>query len=300
MRLAWRSSGIRPTRAAVIRLGSAPVKSTPSTLTDPATGRRMPERAATSSVCPLPDTPATPRISPPRTSSDTSSSDGRPWGPSSRRSTIRRTGAASPGTSEAADRSTPNIGRPTIIRASSRSSVAPATVPTICPWRRTLTRVLIQDQAPAIPSEPFEDLDALLLPDRQVGHPGVRIHPYPKALCRLCGAAASRGQVEPKSRRAPECKVLRHRHRPDQREVLRHHPHPRRNGVPRRTDGHVATADEDGAAVGVGQAVGDPHDGGLAGAVFPEQRVDLAANDIEVHAPIGDEVPESLRYATQY
>ena len=53
----------RPGRL-IIRVGSAPASSTPSTATDPRVGSRMPESTSTSSVWPLPETPATPRISP--------------------------------------------------------------------------------------------------------------------------------------------------------------------------------------------------------------------------------------------
>ncbi len=54
------------------------------------------------------------------------------------------------------------------------------------------------------------------------------------------------------------------------------------------------SADEDLAAVGLGQPVGNPHDGRLAGAVLAEQRVNLAVADIEIDGVVGDEVTESL------
>ena len=63
-RLAWRSSGIRPTPAAITLSGDAPASSTAPTFTLPPVGRRIPESTSTSSLCPFPETPATPTISP--------------------------------------------------------------------------------------------------------------------------------------------------------------------------------------------------------------------------------------------
>ncbi len=123
-------------------VGSASVTSVSPTVIDPPVGRRIPERTSTSSVWPLPDTPATPTISPAATSSETSVSAGSPWVPVAWRSRMRRIGswAARPAS---AGRSTPKLGRPTIIRASSRSSVWPSTVPTSAPRRSTVIRWLM-------------------------------------------------------------------------------------------------------------------------------------------------------------
>src|SRR5919106_4894074 len=144
MRHAWRSSGIRPTPAATMRPGSAPASSAPPTATDPAAGCRIPVSTSTSSVWPLPETPAMPTISPPRTSSETSLSAGTPGEPSTRRARMERIGRVPSGSGEGSvPRCTPAVGRPTIIRASVRSSVAASTVPTCVPCRRTLIRSLI-------------------------------------------------------------------------------------------------------------------------------------------------------------
>ena len=57
--------------------------------------------------------------------------------------------------------------------------------------------------------------------------------------------------------------------------------------------------DPDLTGIQVRQPVGDAHDGRLARAVLAEQRVDLAATDIEVDAVVGDEVSEPLRDPAQ-
>ena len=77
-RLAWRSSGMRPTPAAMTVCGSAPASSAPSTRMLPAITPRMPPSTSASSVWPLPETPATPTISPAWTSRLTSWRAGRP------------------------------------------------------------------------------------------------------------------------------------------------------------------------------------------------------------------------------
>ena len=62
-----RSSGIRPTPASTISEGERLVISFPLTITFPPVALRMPAMTSASSLCPLPATPANPKISPSRT-----------------------------------------------------------------------------------------------------------------------------------------------------------------------------------------------------------------------------------------
>ncbi len=65
--------------ARIIRVGIGPGQlEIRRRTTDPLVGCRIPESTSTSSVWPLPETPATPTISPARTSSDTSETAGSP------------------------------------------------------------------------------------------------------------------------------------------------------------------------------------------------------------------------------
>ncbi len=56
--------------------------------------------------------------------------------------------------------------------------------------------------------------------------------------------------------------------------------------------------EQDLALVRAREPVQDVHQGGLAGAVLAEQRVDLARPDLEVDAVVGDDARISLRDAT--
>ena len=106
-------------------------------------------------------------------------------------------------------------------------------------------------------------------------------------------------QVETQPARPSEGEVLGDGHRPHQREVLRDHADAGPDRIARRADGLHLPVDQHLAGIRIRQPVGDPHDGRLARAVLAEQRVDLAATDIEVDAVVGDEVPEPLRDPAQ-
>ena len=131
----WRSSGMYPIPARSRWCGVARVRSRPSSRTDPPTVGSRPSRASHSSVCPLPCTPATPRISPARTSNDTPSRAGLPSSPATVRScTSSRT---SPGLAGGlVTRSCTD--RPTISEASSASLAVGGRWPTTWPRRMTV------------------------------------------------------------------------------------------------------------------------------------------------------------------
>ena len=88
--------------------------------------------------------------------------------------------------------------------------------------------------------------------------------------------------------------VLGHRHHRDEHEVLVHHPEPARDRVLRRMEGHRLALDEDLPLVGLVQPVEDVHQRRLAGAVLAEQRVHLAAREVEVDVVVREDARKLL------
>ena len=76
--------------------------------------------------------------------------------------------------------------------------------------------------------------------------------------------------------------VLGDRHDRDEHEVLVHHPDPARDRLLRRRHPDGLALDQDLALVGVVEAVEDVHERRLPGAVLAEQRMHLAAAEVEV------------------
>src|SRR5712692_8071942 len=75
--------------------------------------------------------------------------------------------------------------------------------------------------------------------------------------------------------------VVEHRHRAEEREVLKSPRHALPDDLVRRHLEHLRTADRDGASRGFIDAGDDVEKGGLAGAVGPDERDDLAFLDRE-------------------
>ena len=69
-------------------------------------------------------------------------------------------------------------------------------------------------------------------------------------------------------------------------------PMPRRDGVTGVGEMDRLPVDADLAGVGVHQAEQDVHERGLAGAVLPEEAVDFARLEGEVHAVVSQQRPE--------
>jgi hypothetical protein len=155
-------------------------------------------------------------------------------------------------------------------------------------------RRLVEDEDPAIARERLEDLDALLLADREGVHARVGTDANAEAIGGHLRGPHGGIQVERDARSPAEGQVLGHGHRPDEREVLRDHADARRDGVLRRADDELTPVDQDGPRVRVGQPVQDAHQRRLAGAVLAQQGVDLAALDGEVDRVVRDERPEVL------
>ena len=61
------------------------------------------------------------------------------------------------------------------------------------------------------------------------------------------------------------------------------------DGLQRRSDADGPAVDAHLALVGLVEPVEDAHERRLAGAVLPEQRVDLAGPQVEVDAIVGDD-----------
>ena len=131
-----RSSGMYPIPASRRASVPARLRSRPSSTIRPAVACRIPMIVSTSSVCPLPSTPAMPSTSPACTIRSTSASSGRPSSAASVRPSTRSTSR-----SVTVDSRVPGSGSslPTIISASSRLvTVRGSAVPTLVPRRITV------------------------------------------------------------------------------------------------------------------------------------------------------------------
>ena len=158
---------------------------------------------------------------------------------------------------------------------------------------------LVEDQHAAVARERLDDLDTLLLTDREVLHQRVGPDGDAEPVGRRLDRATRADQVEPGAPGATEDDVLGDGHRLHQAEVLGDHADAGRDGVARGVDGDGPAVDVDGAAVGAGEPVEDAHQRRLAGAVLAQQGMDLAPLQSEVHGVVGDEVAEALADATQ-
>ena len=96
---------------------------------------------------------------------------------------------------------------------------------------------------------------------------------------------------------SPERDVLGDGQGVDKHEVLVDHSDAFADGIGRRGDRYLLAVHRDLARIGPVQAVEDPHEGALAGAVLPEEGVDLAAAYVEVDVIVGDHPGEAFGYA---
>ena len=131
---------MNPNPLSMICFGVQWVISCPLSRTLPDSTVRKPLIASANSFCPLPDTPAMPRISPGLTPRDIPRSAGVPMLLFTQRSSTHNTQSPS---NCLASRLNGRASRPTIIRASSSGSVSTvATSPAFLPSRSTTTRSL--------------------------------------------------------------------------------------------------------------------------------------------------------------
>ena len=137
-----RSSGTKPMRmpSLMISAGVLPRISSPLKVMCPLSALMSPAIVSQSSFCPLPATPATPRISPVRTAKEILSMAREPSGFLTCRSLISMTVWGSTGSGRLIERL---IGRPTISSVSFRASVSAVfTVSMLFPFQRMVTRSL--------------------------------------------------------------------------------------------------------------------------------------------------------------
>jgi hypothetical protein len=155
---------------------------------------------------------------------------------------------------------------------------------------------LVEDQHLRVPDQCLDDLHALLHADREVLDQGVDRHLQAVALGDLAHLAAGGAAVQEAEPRAlvPQLDVLGDGEHGDQHEVLVHHADARAHRVAGAGERDSLAVDQDLALVGVVEPVEHVHQGALAGAVLPEQGVDLARLDDEVDGVVGDQVAEAL------
>jgi hypothetical protein len=141
---------------------------------------------------------------------------------------------------------------------------------------------LVEDQHPRAGEQLLQDLDFLLIADREpagrqprIDHEAQSFRVTAHTLAQLFRTEDERQAVEEK------CHVLPDRHLRDQTEVLEHHPDTQAAGVAWRGNGYGGAGEPDLTGVGLIIAVDDLAEGAFAGAVLAEQRDHLAGMDDE-------------------
>jgi len=158
---------------------------------------------------------------------------------------------------------------------------------------------LVENENPRLAIERLQDLDALLLAERELPDPSARLDGEPVALRQLGNAAfdCTLAQTE----RAPlpamiaENDVLGHGERLHEPEVLVDHANPRVERVARRVEMHLTAVEEDLAVVWPVEAGEDVRERALAGAVLAEERVHFACCGLELDGVVGEDARKALR-----
>src|SRR5215210_5056172 len=159
-------------------------------------------------------------------------------------------------------------------------------------------RRLVEDEDSRAPIERLEDLDPLLLPDAQLVDADARVEREPQLLGEDCDPSLSLASIDDPGRTdglLAEDDVLGHRQDGHEHEVLMNHPDSATDRVRWVADGDDLAVDPDLTLVRPDEAVEDVHQRALAGAVLPEQRVNLAGYDVDSDAVVGDGAGEPLR-----
>ena len=334
-----RSSGTWATPAAIALRGSPARSFRPATCTEPALGARMPAIVSASSRWPLPATPAMPTISPARTRSDTSRSASPPRSPAALTpssssatapgvcsGTLSATASTSRPTINAASERSRGVGR--IDRrhrpaaAQHRHAVrdrhhlvelvrdedhglalgghrAQGREQRVRLLRREHRRRLVHDEDPRVAVERLQDLDPLLLADRELPDARARVDGEAVRLAELRDAPLDRRRVdeEPATLAAvvAEHDVLGDGERLDEPEVLVHHADAGVEGIPRRMEVHLLAVELDLALVRAVEPGEDVRERRLPRAVLAEQGVHLADPCLEVDVLVRDDAREPLR-----
>ena len=151
---------------------------------------------------------------------------------------------------------------------------------------------LVEDEDAGVAGQRLEDLDPLLLADRQLPHPGRRVDRAGRSARRASrtrgrpGAARRSRPCSPRTMFSATVKVL------DQAEVLVDHADAGVDGVAGGVEHHRPAVDLDPALVGPVEPGEDVGQRRLPGAVLAQQGVDLAGRDLEVDRLVGDDAAE--------
>ena len=154
---------------------------------------------------------------------------------------------------------------------------------------------LVHDQQRRVLQQAADDLDALLLADRQIVDAGMRVDAdavFGRHSAHPLGKIGDRF-----ARRQGQRDVLGHGQRLEQGKMLENHADAEIARMLRAADGHRPATPFDSPRIGLQQAIDHFHEGRLAGAVLAEKRVNLALPDAEGHIVICGEVPEFLAYS---
>ena len=157
---------------------------------------------------------------------------------------------------------------------------------------------LVHDQNPGLAIERLQDLDPLLLADRELPDPRLRIHGQAVAPAELVHAPFGRCRAQdgatPLAAVVAEDDVLRDGEGLDEPEVLVHHADPGLDRIPRRVESNRLSVELDLARVRAIEAGQDVRQRRLAGAVLAEERVHLARRRLEGHAVVRHDAGEQL------
>ena len=159
---------------------------------------------------------------------------------------------------------------------------------------------LVEDEDLGVAVERLEDLDPLLPADGQGADLDVGVDLEAEPSTEFDDPAIGLVAVEEDRighRLLAEDDVLGDGQDRDEHEVLVDHADPAGDRVRGTGQVDLGAIEQDRALVGRGQPVEDVHQGGLAGAVLAEQRVDLARPDVEIDVVVGDDARIPLRDA---
>ena len=160
-------------------------------------------------------------------------------------------------------------------------------------------RGLVQDQDIGAAPERLDDLDQLLLTQREVARARARVDRRPERGRDLGQPRLAGGGVQSHAAAFTEQQVLEHAEGGHQRRVLIDHADAEAERAARRIDADVTAADADPAGVGLRHPREDAHQRGLARPVLAQQAVHLARADREVDVVVRDDARERLRDADQ-
>ena len=146
---------------------------------------------------------------------------------------------------------------------------------------------LVHRDDPRVEGHRLDDLDDLLLGDRQAAHLDIGGDGVDAQVLEQPGSVTGHpGRVDQAAaaRLAPEEDVLGDGAFGEQVELLEDGRHPGGLRLERVGEGDGLSVEVDGAAVGRVHAGEDLHQGGLPGAVLPDESVDLTGADVQVDA----------------